>query len=517
MALPRRHLVVLLSSLGGAVTLLIRLNIAIAVTGPTGCAFEFHWTNTQTAWVISSFYVGYSASQVLGGHLSIRFGGKRVHLFSVLWSCVGEALTPLVAGRFELLIILRVLMGLGEGPQWPSCYKLFSHWVPTSERSRAVSFFWAMGNVAIAASLMLTPVMQAAWGWRASFFVFSAVGGFWALLFSIFVSSSPGGGTCGVLTVSQEEIFFIRSQIVDPSANLGVSVPWRRILAAPAVWVLTVTHFCSDWPKYVLVSFGPTFLSTALGFNLSASGIVSAVPYFGQTVACTVAGLTADALLLRGVPVRLVRSLMMAAGMLLPGLVMVGIGFSSTHVLAVTLFSLPIALSGFASAGFAVNHLEIAPAFAGILMGFTNSFANTAGFLGPVVAGATLDAFGCTAKYPQTTRCLEGWKMIWVIAGAIYVLAALYWMLFARYDIVIAPPERRLALDGVGGSRVPLLNGGEALRRAIFSTYDLLPRGPRSLPAREDEHPYKSIGLVTGSPGTSSADKNAGSNNFSTL
>ncbi len=487
----------LLTSFGGAVTLLIRLNIAIAVTGPTGCASEFNWSNTETAWVLSAFYVGYALSQVLGGHLSLRFGGKAVHLFAVLWSCAGEALTPVVAGRIRLLLALRVAMGLGEGLQWPAVYKLFSHWVPTAERSRAVSFFWAMGNVAIAVSLMLTPVMQAAWGWRASFYVFAAVGAAWGVLYALFVSSTPGRGACGVLAVSQEEVVFIHSQIVSPSMAHGEPVPWRRILTAPAVWVLTATHFCSDWPKYVLVSFGPTFLASALGFDLAASGIVSAVPYLGQTAACAIAGVLSDWLLVRGVRVGLVRSLMMVLGMLVPGLVMLGIGFSKGRVMAVSLFSFPIALSGFASAGFAVNHLEIAPAYAGVLMGFTNTLANTSGFLGPVVAGATLDAFGCTKTFPQTPRCLSGWRMIWAIAGLIYIAASVCWIMFARYDIVIPAPDpaRR---GTTGNKRTPLLAELDAEDRKIFSTYDLL-QGNMPPHAKQGEYGYRSIDLVNAS------------------
>jgi hypothetical protein len=37
--------------------------------------------------------------------------------------------------------------------------------------------------------------------------------------------------------------------------------------------------------------------------------------------------------------------------------------------------------------GFNVNHLDVSPRFAGVLMGLSNAFATIPGFVGPTVAG----------------------------------------------------------------------------------------------------------------------------------
>lgn len=44
-------------------------------------------------------------------------------------------------------------------------------------------------------------------------------------------------------------------------------------------------------------------------------------------------------------------------------------------------------MNGGIYSGFKVNHLDISPRFAGILMSFTNCTANLAGLLAPVTAG----------------------------------------------------------------------------------------------------------------------------------
>jgi hypothetical protein len=41
--------------------------------------------------------------------------------------------------------------------------------------------------------------------------------------------------------------------------------------------------------------------------------------------------------------------------------------------------------------GFKINHLDLTPRFAGILMSFTNCFANFFGLLAPIVAGNIIE------------------------------------------------------------------------------------------------------------------------------
>ena len=55
-------------------------------------------------------------------------------------------------------------------------------------------------------------------------------------------------------------------------------------------------------------------------------------------------------------------------------------------VSAVLLLTVAVGSLGLALAGFNINHLDIAPRFAGILMGITNTAATIPGFIGPLVA-----------------------------------------------------------------------------------------------------------------------------------
>lgn len=55
--------------------------------------------------------------------------------------------------------------------------------------------------------------------------------------------------------------------------------------------------------------------------------------------------------------------------------------------LSVTFITLGVAFASFAYSSFSVNYLDIAPQFAGVLMGICNSFATVAGIVSPILTG----------------------------------------------------------------------------------------------------------------------------------
>ena len=64
--------------------------------------------------MLSAFFYGYIVTQLPGGWLATRFGGKWVFGIGVLGTAVLTLLTPLAARRYDALIFLRVVEGLME-------------------------------------------------------------------------------------------------------------------------------------------------------------------------------------------------------------------------------------------------------------------------------------------------------------------------------------------------------------------------------------------------------------------
>ena len=71
------------------------------------------WSKELRGHVLSSFFYGYLITQVLGGWLASRYGGKHVFGVGILVTVIATMLVPVAArAHVGLLIALRVVMGL---------------------------------------------------------------------------------------------------------------------------------------------------------------------------------------------------------------------------------------------------------------------------------------------------------------------------------------------------------------------------------------------------------------------
>lgn len=75
------------------------------------------------------------------------------------------------------------------------------------------------------------------------------------------------------------------------------------------------------------------------------------------------------------------------------------------RTLTVFMLTLSVGLNGSIYSGFKINHLDITPRFAGILMALTNCTANLAGLLAPIVASLFIKQEVSTNSYIHIRFC----------------------------------------------------------------------------------------------------------------
>ena len=80
-----------------------------------------------------------------------------------------------------------------------------------------------------------------------------------------------------------------------------------------------------------------------------------------------------------------VRKIMNCGGFGLEAVFLLVVAYSKSPVVAIAFLTIAVGFSGFAISGFNVNHLDIAPRYASILMGISNGCGTLAGMLCPVV------------------------------------------------------------------------------------------------------------------------------------
>ena len=407
-----RYSLVFLSFCAVFVCYIDRVNISIAIIP---MAQEYGWDEGVQGIILSCFYFGYMVTQLLGGYLADRFGGKLVLTVGVIWWSVFTILTPSAAAMgIGMLIATRVLMGMGEGVTFPSIYALYSKWVPTAERSRSMAFTNSGIPIGQVAALVVAPYIALSLGWEWIFYIFGAVGFVWYFFWHRTVSRDPASHA----RLSAQEKHEIADNIPALAAADAPHTTLMDFARCRPVWAIVVAHFCNNWSLYVLLSWLPTFVNKGLGVDFANSGVVSMVPHLVSFVFLNVAGNVADRMVKSGMAITKVRKTCQTIGFGGIAAALFVVGEVDSAWLAITIMCVGNAIGAFVTGGFAVNHMDIAPNHAGKLMGITNTFATIPGIIGVTVSGFILEATG-------------SWALVFQVAGAVTVFGMIFYLLFA--------------------------------------------------------------------------------------
>ncbi len=414
--LPERYKLMSLCVLAAFICYIDRVNISVAVIAMQE---QYGWSDKVKGYVLSSFFIGYMLFMPTSGWLANRIGGRRVLGFAVLWWSVWTVLTPPAAAlSFAMLIIARIGLGLGEAATFPAIYNLYGRWVPTAERTRAVTAMVAAIPVGTLFALMTTGWIIERYGWPTVFYVFGALGIVWAIFWYPLSYDNPADHP----RMGADERALLAAQA--PASVSKEPVPWGRLLRAPAVWALIINHLCTNWVFYMLLAWLPSYFHSHLGLSIAKSGIYAAGPWLAMFVVGTCAGWWADHLVKRGVDLTLIRKCMQIAGLVGAA----GFMFAARDVVSAnTAFLLMCGALGTLSltwAGFLPNHLEIAPRYADVLMGLTNTAGTVPGIIGVAVTGWLVDA-------------TDSYTTAFMLAAGINIFGAVVWLFFGTAKKVV--------------------------------------------------------------------------------
>jgi ACS family sodium-dependent inorganic phosphate cotransporter len=190
------------------------------------------------------------------------------------------------------------------------------------------------------------------------------------------------------------------------------------VAASRSVWLLWLQYFCLSYGWYFYITWLPTYLVQVRGFSLTEMGIYATFPYIAMIVIGNSVAWGADVMIRRGTSVTTVRKLSqtLAFGGAMVFLLLLTQATSSwSTVLCITLGLGSLACF---SSGMGINHLDIGPKYAGVLIGLTNTAATIPGILAPTVTGFIVKFTG-------------DWNMIFYIAAAILLVGTIVWNLFA--------------------------------------------------------------------------------------
>jgi len=412
--MPQRIKLVVLFFLSNLICYMDRINIS--VTAPI-IMKELGWNEAALGVILSSFFVGYTFLQIPGGWLADRFGGKRILSIGVLWWSFFTMITPL-ARNVATMTAARALMGLGEGVNFPSIQSLTAKWIPAGERSRVAGFTLSGISVGNIIAFPLATWIMTTLGWQYVFYVFGVFGLLWLVFWLPLAANRPEEHPA----ISAEELAYIKENT--PVLPPLEKTPWRMILSKAPVWALIINHFCNSWGFFMFLTWLPTYLVKAHGFSIKEMGFYSMLPYIAMVVGSNGAGWLADYCIKRTGNITLIRKLFHSISLLSASIFLIFLSQAGTKMEAVLLITLSLGLMSMTGSTTGPNAMDIAPRYAGIIMGMQTTAGNIAGVIVPIVVGFIVSLTG-------------RWDMVFYIAAAIMTFAVLVWDLFATGKQVI--------------------------------------------------------------------------------
>ena len=371
---PRYYTVLLLLFAAVFISYIDRTNISVAAIAMKD---ELGWTETDKGAVLSAFFVGYLLLMAVSGALANRYGGWLVLGIAVLWWSAWTMLTPPAAMMsLTALIVARIALGLGEAAVFPASINLIGRWVPVEHRSRATAMLISAISLGTVFSLPVTGWLVREYGWHLPFYLFGAVGLVWYVAWYLYArDDSP-----------QAE--------AKSAANEQRTIPWGRLLSLPAVWAIIVGHFACNWSLYLLLAWLPSYFKTTFGVSLTSAGLLSAAPWLVSFVVANVVGAWADRLIRAGRSAEFVRKLMQTIGLVGGAASLLLLTRATTPATAVFLMCCATGAGAFCMSGFAPNCFDIAPRYADVIWGISNTVATLPGIIGVYITGWLVDSTG---------------------------------------------------------------------------------------------------------------------------
>ncbi|CAG9770536.1 unnamed protein product [Ceutorhynchus assimilis] len=433
----RRYFVALMGFCGFFNAYILRVNLSIAIVAMTqdrhvtnengtseNIGPEFDWSNELQGYILSSFFYGYLATQFVGGIIANKIGGKNMFGIGVAVTAVLTLITPwLVVTNVYLLIAVRVIEGLFEGVTYPSIHAVWSKWAPPMERARLATIAFSGCFVGTVIAMPGCAYLAEALGWQSVFYVCGCSGVVWFILWTITISSDPQQDS----KISPQELAYIEDSIKSVSKQgFAAKVPWTKVFGSVHVWAIVVSHSAENWGFYTLLTQLPKYLKDMYNYDLGKSGFLSALPYLVMSILMQISGQFADMLLSRKIlSTTTVRKVFNCSAFLSQTVFMMTAAFWSDRIGSVLCLTMAVGLGAFAWAGFSVNHLDLAPQYASILMGISNTFATIPGIISPTITGYIV-------KSPPT---VEQWRTVYFIAAAIYLFGAVFYGIFASGEL----------------------------------------------------------------------------------
>ncbi|MFM0296870.1 MULTISPECIES: MFS transporter [Paraburkholderia] len=336
----------------------------------------------QMGLLLSAFSWSYALFQLPVGGLVDRVGPRKLlGLGLIVWS-LAQAAGGFVS-TFGWFILARIVLGIGEAPQFPSAARVVSNWFPLRARGKPTGIFNSASPLGTALAPLCLSILVVNFHWRWAFIVTGIVGLIVAVVW-LAVYRDPAKAT-----MTQEERRYLEGDEADrrPAQSLTFA-EWRSLFSHGTTWGMLIGFFGSVYLNWVYLTWLPGYLTMERHMSLMHTGVAASIPFFCGFLGSLTAGWFSDLMTSRSTnPVGSRRNAVVIAML---GMVAFTIpaALVESNMLAIACISVVIFLANAASASsWALATAAAPPNRVGSLGAIQNFGGFLGGALAPILTG----------------------------------------------------------------------------------------------------------------------------------
>ncbi len=335
--------------------------------------------------ILSAFGWTYALMQIPGGWLVDKIRPRVLYAAAIaLWSLATIGLG--FAGSFVALIVLRLAVGAFEAPAYPINNRVVTTWFPDRERASAIGFYTSGQFVGLAFLAPALMYLQETYSWKMVFLVTGVVGLFWALVW-FWLYREPGEHP----SANNAEIALIRDGggLVDIATSKRVHLNWHDltiVLRHRKLWGIYLGQFFMSSTLWFFLTWFPTYLVEARGFNFLKAGFAASVPFLAAFLGVITSGLFSDFLLRKGYSQGFARKTPIITGLLISTCIL-GANYVESPTLIITCMALAFFGNGLASITWSLVSGIAPERLIGLTGGVFNFIGNLSAITVPIVIG----------------------------------------------------------------------------------------------------------------------------------
>ena len=260
----------------------------------------FHWS-TQDYWNMTMIFQGaYAVSLLISGRMVDVLGLRLGFVLAVAFWGVASLSHSLVTGIGGFFLV-RTLLALGEGGNFPACIKTVAEWFPKRERALATGLFNSGSNVGGLAVPFLVSFLLPVFarihiaghvlGWRGAFLMNGVIDLAWIVAWLSFYQRPEDHPK-----VSAEELAFIRSEPTEPT----VKIPWRRLFPHRQTWAFAVAKGMTDCMWWFYLFGAPAFFADRFHLDDKARALPVSCIYIFSSIGSIGGGWMSGRLMKKG-------------------------------------------------------------------------------------------------------------------------------------------------------------------------------------------------------------------------